>query len=108
MDEKLKKETAPDQTVEAEVEQAETTAENTENAFEKEIETLKSTEDDFQTDALKINRHTVCKYYDMIRAEIDLQRREEEPQRRVRQPLSRVLLLPLLPFHSRSWRRVYR
>lgn len=34
-------------------------------------------------DALKINRHTVCKYYDMIRAEIDLQRREEEPQRRV-------------------------
>ncbi len=34
-------------------------------------------------EALKINRHTVGKYYDMIRAEIDLQRREEEPQRRV-------------------------
>ena len=34
-------------------------------------------------EALKINRHTVGKYYDMIRAEIDQQRREEEPQRRV-------------------------
>ena len=34
-------------------------------------------------DALKINRHTVSKYYDMIRTEIDQQRREKEPQRRV-------------------------
>lgn len=48
MDEKLKKETAPDQTVEAEVEQAETTAENTENAFEKEIETLKKQVEEYK------------------------------------------------------------
>ncbi len=34
-------------------------------------------------EALHINRHTVGKYYDMIRAEIDQQRRETEPQRRV-------------------------
>ena len=34
-------------------------------------------------EALQINRHTVSKYYDVIRAELDQQRREEEPQRRV-------------------------
>ena len=34
-------------------------------------------------EALQINRHTVSKYYDVIRAELDQQRREEEPKRRV-------------------------
>lgn len=34
-------------------------------------------------EALQINRHTVSKYYDVIRAELDQQRRKEEPQRRV-------------------------
>lgn len=34
-------------------------------------------------EALQINRHTVSKYYDVIRAELDQQQREKEPQRRV-------------------------
>ena len=32
---------------------------------------------------MQIDRHTVSKYYDEIRAEIDQQHRLEEPQRRV-------------------------
>jgi len=47
--------------------------------------------------ALKIDRHTVGKYYDMIRAEIDQKKRIEEPQRRlvVENGRYRIRLIPV-------------
>ena len=47
--------------------------------------------------ALKVDRHTVGKYYDIIRAEIDQQRRIAEPQRRlvVENGRYRIRLIPV-------------
>ena len=47
--------------------------------------------------ALQIDRHTVGKFYDMIRAEIDQQKRNEEPQRKlvVENGIYRIRLLPM-------------
>lgn len=52
-------------------------------------EVIKKTE---IAEALQINRHTVSKYYDMIRDEIDRQRCENEPQRRVVIENGRILV----------------
>ena len=47
--------------------------------------------------ALQIDRHTVGKFYDMIRAEIDQQKRNEEPQRKlvVENGIYRIRLVPM-------------
>lgn len=58
--------------------------------------------------ALQINRHTVGKFYDMIRAEIDQQRRNEEPQRKlvVENGIYRIRLVPMRELSEREFKPI--
>ncbi len=58
--------------------------------------------------ALQINRHTVGKFYDMIRAEIDQQRRNDEPQRKlvVENGIYRIRLVPKGELSEREFKPI--
>lgn len=58
--------------------------------------------------ALQIDRHTVGKFYDMIRAEIDQQRSNEEPQRKlvVENGIYRIRLVPKGELSEREFKPI--
>ena len=59
-------------------------------------------------EALQINRHTVSKYYDAIRAEIDQQKRLEEPQRKlvVENGIYKIRLVPMGVLSERGFKPI--